>query len=82
VRPNHLKAVWREEAARELSGQLNAQMAPSSVVWLKLRLQEESKKPSELQKQCEPLQDHRRMGEVRVKWMVEDLPSLQREVFM
>lgn len=55
--------------------------SPSIVKNLEYRLEEENKKLRELQKEYEALLDQKRMGEVRIKRLEEDLRTLQKELF-
>jgi kinesin family protein C2/C3 len=55
--------------------------SPSSVMRLEYKLTEEEKKYKDLQKQHDTLQDQKRMGEVRIKRLEEDLRILQKELF-
>jgi len=48
---------------------------------MELRLSEEQKKLEELQNEYNSLQDQKRMGEVRIKRLEEDLRTLQKELF-
>lgn len=55
--------------------------SPASVMKLEYRLIEEGKKYSILQKEYDLLQDQKRMGEVRIKRLEDDLRILQKELF-
>lgn len=55
--------------------------SPSSVMRLEIRLQEEHKKFDDLQKKYDDLSDQKRMGEVRIKRLEEDLRVLQKQLF-
>lgn len=54
--------------------------SPSSVMRLEFKLAEEAKKYKELEKQFNELQDQKRIGEVRIKRLEEDIKTLQRQV--
>jgi Microtubule binding len=73
-----------EVVARRLrtpKGERSRSSSPSSVMKLEYKLQEERKKFSELQREYELLQDQKRMGEVRIKRLEEDLRLLHKELF-
>jgi kinesin family protein C2/C3 len=55
--------------------------SPSSVMKWEFRLAEESKKYQELEKSYASLQDQKRMGEIRIKRLEDDLRTLQKELF-
>jgi hypothetical protein len=55
--------------------------SPSSVMKWEYRLAEESKKYDELQTSYNKLQDQKRMGEIRIKRLEDDLRTLQKELF-
>jgi chromosome segregation ATPase len=73
-----------EVVARRLrtpKGERSRSSSPSSVMKLEYKLQEERKKFSELQREYELLQDQKRMGEVRIKRLEEDMRLLHKELF-
>ena len=55
--------------------------SPSSVMRLEYQLAEETQKLQKLQKDYNCLQDQKRMGEVRIKRLEEDLRFLQKQLF-
>ena len=55
--------------------------SPTSVMRLKQRLDEETKKLNKLQKDYDALMDQKRMAEVRSKRLESDLKILQKELF-
>jgi chromosome segregation ATPase len=55
--------------------------SPSSVMKWEFRLAEESKKYQELEKSYDSLRDQKRMGEIRIKRLEDDLRTLQKELF-
>ena len=55
--------------------------SPNSMKRLELRLAEETKKLADLQSEHEKLKDQKRMGEVHVKRLEEDVKVLQRQLF-
>lgn len=55
--------------------------SPSSVMRLEFQLAEQKTKYAELEKAHNELQDQKRMGEVRLKRMEEDLRFLRKQVF-
>jgi chromosome segregation ATPase len=55
--------------------------SPSSVMRLELRLAEEVKKNVNLEKEYNELHDQKRMGEVRIKRLEEDIKVLQKQLF-
>lgn len=55
--------------------------SPSSVMKWEFRLAEESKKYQELEKSYDSLHDQKRMGEIRIKRLEDDLRTLQKELF-
>lgn len=54
--------------------------SPSSVMKLEFKLAEEAKKYKDLEQKYTELQDQKRIGEVRIKRLEEDLKTLQRQV--
>lgn len=54
--------------------------SPSSHMAFELKLAEEAKKYKDLEKQFHELQDQKRIGEVRIKRLDEDIKTLQRQV--
>lgn len=54
--------------------------SPSSVMKLELRLMEESKKFAALEKEYGELQDQKRMSDVRIKRLEEDIKILQKQL--
>ena len=54
--------------------------SPSSVMRLELRLAEEVRKYGVLEKECNELQDQKRMGEVRIKRLEDDVKTLQTQL--
>jgi kinesin family protein C2/C3 len=55
--------------------------SPNSMKRLEMRLSEEAKKLKELQAEHDKLKEQKRMGEVHVKRLEEDLKVLQRQLF-
>lgn len=55
--------------------------SPSSVMRLELRLAEEVKKNNHLEKEYNELLDQKRMSEVRIKRLEEDIKTLQKQLF-
>ena len=55
--------------------------SPSSVMKLEIRLAEETQKLSDLQQDYDTLQDQKRMGEIRIKRLEEDVRVLQKQLF-
>ena len=55
--------------------------SPSSVMRLELRLAEEVKKNNQLEKEYNELLDQKRMSEVRIKRLEEDIKTLQKQLF-
>ena len=55
--------------------------SPSSVMRLELRLAEEVKKNNHLEKEYNELLDQKRMSEVRIKRLEDDLKTLQKQLF-
>jgi hypothetical protein len=55
--------------------------SPSSVIRLELRLAEEVKKNTNLEKEYNELLDQKRMSEIRIKRLEEDLKVLQKQLF-
>jgi kinesin family protein C2/C3 len=79
-----LMSIDDDALARRLRtprGERSRSSSPSSVMKLEYRLQEEKKKYSELQRDYDLLQDQKRMGEVRIKRLEEDLRLLHKELF-
>lgn len=62
-------------------GERSRSASPVSVMKLEYRLQEEAKKFAELQTQYDRLQDQKRMADVRIKRLEEDLRILHKELF-
>lgn len=59
----------------------NRSTSPTSVAKLENLLEDEKKKYTELEKEHKALQEQKRMGEMRVKRLEEDLRVLQKQVF-
>ncbi|KAG7361683.1 kinesin motor domain containing protein [Nitzschia inconspicua] len=55
--------------------------SPNSMKRLELKLSEESKKYKELQVEYDKLKEQKRMGEIHVKRLEEDVKVLQRQLF-
>lgn len=55
--------------------------SPSSVMRLELRLAEEVKKNNVLEREFNELQDQKRMSEIRIKRLEEDIKALQKQLF-
>jgi Microtubule binding len=55
--------------------------SPNSMKRLELKLSEEAKKYKELQSEYDKLKEQKRMGEVHVKRLEEDVKVLQRQLF-
>jgi kinesin family protein C2/C3 len=55
--------------------------SPSSVMRLELRLAEEVKKNNHLEKEYNEVLDQKRMSEVRIKRLEEDIKTLQKQLF-
>lgn len=55
--------------------------SPSTVVRMELKVSEARKETAELQKKYDELADQKRMGEVRIKRLEEDLKFLQKQLF-
>jgi kinesin family protein C2/C3 len=55
--------------------------SPASVIRLTYKLDEEQKKYIDLEKEYNKLQDQKRMGEVRIKRLEDDLRLLHKEIF-
>jgi Microtubule binding len=54
--------------------------SPSSVIRLELRLTEEVRKNATLEKDYNELQDQKRMSEVRIKRLEEDIKTIQKQL--
>ena len=66
---------------RTSSRERSRSSSPVSVMRLEFRLQEKEKEYSDLEKKYEELEAQKRMGEVRIKRLEEDLRLLQKELF-
>ena len=55
--------------------------SPSSVMKLEIALEEEKQKNQKLEEDYQALQDQKRMGDVRIKRLEEDLKFLHKELF-
>lgn len=66
---------------REASRRRNRSASPVSVTKLQYLLETEQKKYADLEKEHKDLQEQKRMGEMRIKRLEEDLKVIQKQLF-